>query len=304
MGKIAIIDMGTNTFHLLIAEKERGVTRVIHRDYEPVKIGMGGINEGVISDAARQRAISAMMRFSETLRQQQVSAVHAFGTSALRNAKNGGALAEEIKSITGIAIRIISGEEEADLIYSGIKAALDLGKDTSLVMDIGAGSVEFIIGDATRLSWKESFEIGGQRLLEKFQKHDPIAPGEIKALDDYFEKMLSPLFAALEKFSPTVLVGSSGTFDTLSDIFILRNQIHRTFEQAETPLTKEAFYEIYGELVQKNRTERLQIPGMSAIRVDMIVVACSLIRFILGKHPFDRIRVSTYSLKEGVLAKL
>ncbi len=304
MTKIAIIDMGTNTFHLLVAEKGAAGARIIHRDHEAVKIGMGGINEGVISEAACQRAVNAMIRFRDTIRQQEVSVVHAFGTSALRNARNGAALAEEIKSVTGIAIRIISGDEEADLIFAGVRTALDLGRETSLVMDIGAGSVEFIIGDAEQLCWKQSFEIGGQRLLERFHKNDPIAVHEIKALDAFFEKNLEPLFGALKKFNPTVLAGSSGTFDTLSDIFSIRHHIHRTFEEAETPLTNEGFYEIYAELVRKNRKERMEIPGMIAMRVDMIVVACCLIRFILEKHSFERIRVSAYSLKEGVLAKL
>jgi exopolyphosphatase/guanosine-5'-triphosphate,3'-diphosphate pyrophosphatase len=99
-------------------------------------------------------------------------------------------------------------------------------------------------------------------------------------------------------------VGSSGTFDTLSDIFCIRKKIPRTFDESETPLSFQGFYEIYEDLIRKNRRERMQIEGMIEMRVDMIVVACCLVRYILENHRFEQIRVSTYSLKEGVLAKL
>src|SRR5690606_1328820 len=132
---------------------------------------------------------------------------------------NGSSLANEITSVTGIPIRIISGNEEADLIFAGIRDGLDLGSSPNLVIDIGAGSVEFIIGDQKEIFWKQSFEIGGQRLLEKFHKHDPIHGEEIAALNDYFATTLRPLRSALEKLHPNTLVGSSGTFDTLSEIY-------------------------------------------------------------------------------------
>lgn len=304
MKKIAIIDMGTNTFHLLIAEKSASGYRVIHQEHEAVKIGRGGINEGFIPDDACLRTLHTMTRFNNTIRDQSVLDVYAFGTSAMRNAKNGLALASQIQSATGIAVRILSGDEEADMIFEGVKTALNLSDDKTLVLDIGAGSVEFIIGDSHQVFWKQSFEIGGQRLLEKFHKSDPITSQEIIALDSFLEDSLRPLSEALMKFNPTVLAGSSGTFDTLSDIFSIRYHLPRRPEEAETPLTREGFYQIYGELIVKNRKERLDIPGMIEMRVDMIVVSCCLIRFILEKHTFDRIRVSSYSLKEGVLAML
>jgi exopolyphosphatase/guanosine-5'-triphosphate,3'-diphosphate pyrophosphatase len=304
MNRIAIIDLGTNTFHLLIVEAGEKGYKVLHRDYATVKIGKAGINEGIISESAFRRAVAAMRNFKNTMDEYGVSSVYAFATSAVRNATNGAALATEINSLTGIEIQIITGDQEADLIYEGVKAALDLGKEANLIMDIGAGSVELIIADQQIVFWKQSFEIGGQRLLEKFQRHDPIAPDELKALDDFFQRSLTPLFPQLEKFNPRVLIGSSGTFDTLSDIFSLRRGITRTSEERETALTLEGFHEIYGDLIRKNRDERMRIKGMIEMRVDMIVVACSLIHFLLDRHAFDRIRVSTYALKEGVLSML
>lgn len=304
--KVAIIDLGTNTFHLLIAEEHGEGYRIIHRDRLATKIGMGGINDGLITESAIRRALLAMQSFRNTLDQHNVPVqqVYAFGTSAFRNARNGAELAGKIKELTGIEVNILSGDEEAETIYRGVKSALDLGDEMSLIIDIGGGSVEFIIADRNRISWKISLEIGAQRLLEKFHRHDPILPEEVDALNNYLVEALKPLMGALEQYKPEVLVGSSGTFDTLSDIFCCKHQIEKLPEEVETPLTLEGFYEIYDELLVKNREERLRIPGMIEMRVDMIIVACCLIRFLLEKHAFRRIRVSSYALKEGALARL
>ncbi len=304
MDKLAIIDMGTNTFHLLIAQGEETGYRVTVRERLAVKIGMGGINHGFITPEGIQRALVAMQSFQNTIMREGVQNVYAFGTSALRNASNGNEVAVKIKSITGIDINIISGDEEAEFIYMGVKSALGLGDEKSLIIDIGGGSVEFIIGNNDHIFWKKSLEIGAQRLLEKFHENDPVTLSEIKALDTYFERELTPLFEALNIYDPAILVGSSGTFDTLSDIFCIQHDIHKTSEEIETPLTLAGFYEIYHELITKDRAQRMAIPGMIEMRVDMIVVACCMVRFLLEKHAFNRIRVSTYSLKEGVLTSL
>jgi exopolyphosphatase / guanosine-5'-triphosphate,3'-diphosphate pyrophosphatase len=299
--KVAIIDMGTNTFHLLIAEGDEKGYNITQRDRLPVKIGMGGINQQIITEEGYHRALVAMQSFRNTLEQQNIETVYAFGTSAFRNAHNGVDVATKIKAITGIEVNIISGDQEAEFIYFGVQLALHMGTEKNLIMDIGGGSVEFIIADNETIFWKQSFEIGAQRLLEKYQKHDPIAPDEVQSLNTHFDQALLPLFKAIDKYNPTTLVGSSGTFDTLSDIFCLKHDIHKAPEEIETPLTLEGFYAIYKELLKKNRAERMQIPGMIEMRVDMIVVACCLVRYILEKHRLSRIRVSTYSLKEGVL---
>ena len=301
--KFAIIDMGTNTFHLLITTADEKGYRIIIRDRLAVKIGMKGITKGRITEDGIHRALLAMQSFKNTIDQHGVTKVYAFGTSALRNASNRHEVVQKIKAVTGIDVNIISGDQEAEYIFWGVKSAMHI-EDKSLVMDIGGGSVEFIIGDNEKIYWKESFEIGAQRLLERFQKSDPIKPQEIAALDKYFSKSLAPLFDALTKFNPEILIGSSGTFDTLSDMFCIQHEIQKSAEEVETPLTLDGFEELYRELIQKNRVQRMQIPGMIEMRVDMIVVACCLVRYVLSKHHFNRIRVSTYSLKEGVLASL
>jgi exopolyphosphatase/guanosine-5'-triphosphate,3'-diphosphate pyrophosphatase len=265
---------------------------------------MGGINQGIITEEGMNRALLAMQSFKNTMEQSGITKVFAFGTSALRNARNSDDVVKKIKALTDIDVNIISGDKEAEYIYMGVKAALHMEHEKSLIIDIGGGSVEFIIGDNDHIFWKQSLEIGAQRLLEQFHKSDPITLEEIKALDVYFEKALVPVFDALKIHQPEVLIGSSGTFDTLSDIFCITHDIHKSPEEIETPLSVPGFYEIYHDVIQKNRAERMNIPGMIDMRVDMIVVACCLIRYLLEHHAFKRIRVSTYSLKEGVFASL
>lgn len=299
-----IIDMGTNTFHLLIADvSDRGFA-ITHRYRQAVKVGAGGINQSLITEAGAQRALETLQHFRELLTLHDVTKVKAIATSAFRNAVNGSTVANHLAKETGIPIQIISGEEEAELIYRGITSGLDLEDHVSLIVDIGGGSVECILGDQHTVFWKQSFEIGGQRLLEKFQKHDPMLEEEGLALYEYLNEQLQPLKVALEKYHPEVLIGSSGSFDTLSEMYCARESLAYRADDAETPLTIEGFYHSFQELKKRNRAERLELPGMIELRVDMIVVACVLINFLLEKNTFQKIRVSSYSLKEGVLVSL
>jgi exopolyphosphatase/guanosine-5'-triphosphate,3'-diphosphate pyrophosphatase len=301
--RLAIIDLGTNTFHLLVVEMNGSKFEMLWRERIAVKIGVGGINQDVINEAGITRAVLALETFKHKIDTLNVSKVMAIGTSALRNAKNGKEVISKIKDATGIESQIISGDEEATYIYKGVNLALHLSEEKSLIMDIGGGSVEFIIGNGSKIFWKHSFEIGAQRLLERFQKHDPILSSEIELLNNYFKENLASLADAVNEHHPKVLVGSSGTFDTLSDIYCIESGIELR-DSPETPFKLEAFEKIYTELISKNREERMQIPGMIEMRVEMIVVACCLIKFVLSQCSFSLIRVSSYSLKEGVLASL
>lgn len=301
--KIAVIDLGTNTFHLLIVSISDGSFSVLVKERVTVKIGQNGISKGVITEDAQIRALKALIEFKKIIDQYDVSNIYATATSAIRNAKNGKQFAEKIKSQTSIDIRIISGDEEAEYIYYGVKTALSLGSETSLIMDIGGGSVEFIICNEDTIFWKKSFEIGAQRLLDLFHYHDPILKEEIIKLDKYLEDRLQPLIEAAALYNPSVLVGSSGTFDTLVEIYNLKYNLARSSDLSEYNLPLEEYNLIHEEIIHKVREERMKIPGMIEMRVEMIVVASELIRFVLNKLNLKRLRISSYSLKEGVLYK-
>jgi exopolyphosphatase / guanosine-5'-triphosphate,3'-diphosphate pyrophosphatase len=302
--RVAILDLGTNTFHLLIAEKSTPTYTILHRERMAVRLGRGGINNDTILPDALERALAALATFRKIIEHWQVEKIYGFGTSALRNARNGKAIVEEIHSRTGIHVEIISGEQEAQLIYQGVNLALKLGDEPALVVDIGGGSIEFIIGTGKEIYWKQSFEIGGQRLIEKFTISDPITSTEIELLNQYFEQTLKPLTEALRIHNPHTLGGSSGTFDTLSDLYCAQHNLTKGKHDAETSFSLTAFEPIYRDLISKNRKERLQMAGMLELRVDLIVVGCCLVNFLLTRYSFKTLRVSSYSLQEGALVSL
>ena len=301
--RIAIVDMGTNTFLLLIAERNGRELKHIYQDRIATKIGQDGINGGFITEEAIDRAMAALHQFDQKAKEMNVTKAVAIGTSAIRNANNQQTLITRIEAETLFQPKVISGEEEADLIYRGVRQAIDIPPSKSLIVDIGGGSVEFIIADAHQAFWKRSFEIGGQRLMELFPHHDPILPKEIENILNYLNEKLALLFEALDQWKPQVLIGVSGSFDTLSEIYCKENSIPYN-NAPETPLTLLAFQSISQRLYSKTREERMQIPGMIELRVDMIVVGCCLIECLLAHYPFNCITVSSYSLKEGVVATL
>lgn len=296
--------MGTNTFHLLMVALGEKSFDTLYKEKVAVKIGQGGISQNLILPDARKRALHTLRHFRELLQGEKIDQIYAFATSAVRNAENGPAFVKEVREQTGIAIQVIDGEREAELIYKGIRMSGCLDQTNALMMDIGGGSVEFIIGNEDQIHWKGSFEIGGQRMLDLFHYHDPILPEEIDKLNQYLFQHLQPLIRAIRQFNPQQLVGASGTFDTLTDIYLAGNQQPKSKSKHKHLLPIQAFREIAAMLTHLNKEKRLAIPGMIPMRVDMIVVASSLICFILNHLAPKDLLCSTYSLKEGALAEM
>ncbi|MBO0938498.1 phosphatase [Fibrella sp. HMF5335] len=318
--KQAVIDLGTNTFHLLIVEKiPSQPAKTLFRDSRPARIGRstngsGGIGHRIITSDAVDRALTVLRYYRTVLDEHQINpeSVAVYGTSAIRVAQNQQAFVDTIRQETGLVVRVISGDEEAALIYAGVRAsgvldpasAIDvIQAPTALVMDIGGGSVEFILANNDRVFWKQSFEIGGQRLMERFMgEADVISQPAIARLHSYLQEQLLPLTNAVHQYPPTVLVGSSGTFDTLVDMhFHEETGQWPPADQAAFDLPLSAFYHYYELLTTRNRTARMALPGMIELRVDMIVVAVCLIDFVLKSYGLTTLRVSTYALKEGAL---
>ena len=302
---VAVIDLGTNTFHILIVEVEAsGTYHIVERLRLPVMIGKGGINQGLITEEGQQRALAALRQFADIIEQRKIKHVRATATSAFRNARNGAALVQRIQEETGIVVDIIDGNQEAELIFRGVQEALSLDKESVLIMDIGGGSVEFILSSDQQIRWKQSFEIGAQRLLDRFDIQDPISAENRDELTTYFQETLADLLKASEEWQPTTLVGASGTFETLCDIHAHQHHLTVADDACELPMSADSFSDILQELMLKNRAERLAMSGMVEMRVDMIVVAAWLIQFVLEKLGIKKLRVSAYALKEGVLQEL
>ncbi|MDI9356250.1 MAG: hypothetical protein QM536_04385 [Chitinophagaceae bacterium] len=299
--KIAVIDCGTNTFNLLIGTRDsRGQENLYIKKKQYVKMGEGGISHLYITEAAQKRCIDALTFFKKEIDKEGCDTIIAKGTSAFRNAKNGKQFASEIHQKLNINIEIIDGEQESEYIYWGIKNCFDIGLHPSLIVDIGGGSVEFIIANRERIFWKKSVEIGVQRLLDIFQKSDPIQAKEIDAIENYIEKELLELFDVSKQYNITNIIGVSGTFTTIGDILLFQETLETERKYRHFPINTEDFFKVYTILTSKRREERMNIPGMNKERVDMIIEGCVLAYFLIKKIGIQTIDISNYSLKEGV----
>lgn len=299
------MDLGTNTFHLLIVEVEATNFKEIVHEQQPVKLGEGGINKGFIQPAAFQRGIDCMERYSHLIADNNVVGVKAIATSALRNASNGQDFINEVKKQTGILIEIIDGNAEAEYIYKGVRAGGGLSTKNTLIVDIGGGSVELIVCDDKEIKWKQSFEIGAARLMDRFHHQDPIAPESITALNFYLNDTLQPLSVALKDYTIHNIIGTSGVFESYTAI--IEADKGRSFDLKKTKyyeFDKATLLTVIERLVLSAHQQRLDDPNIIPVRVDMIVTASLLTRFIIDKTGVDEIAMSTNSLKEGVLVDM
>jgi len=304
--RVAVMDLGTNTFHLLIAEPDaENFFKEVQHEYVGVKLGEGGINEGTIKPEAYQRGLDTLISFQNIIEQQNVNKVMAIATSALRSASNGQQFINDVKSRTGIPIETISGDTEAGYIYQGVRASGCLTNATSLIIDIGGGSVEFILANRHEIFYKQSFEIGAARLMAKFHRTDPIAPDEVLELHRYLDDKLMPLFAALVNHQISNLIGSSGAFETFAELI----ELHKghTFNLKDNKIynfKEEDLLQNTNQIIHANHNERAATKGIIPVRVDMIVVASLITQYIMKKLELNNVVMSAYSLKEGVLAEL
>jgi exopolyphosphatase/guanosine-5'-triphosphate,3'-diphosphate pyrophosphatase len=315
MKKIAIIDLGTNGFRLYIAEVPAvGQFTIIHRETNDLKIASEGFER--IGDAPFARGLAAMRQFSEHVKRFDVVKVEAFGTAALRLASNGGEFMETVERETGIKIQLISGEREAELIYKGMQIGFSKpiqstatskyplsikpifkGKTPVLMVDVGGGSVEFIIGDARKVHWSRSFNVGVTILKQNFQPNPQIYPTEIKAIGDFLSTSCADLCTAIAQFKPKVPIIACGTFDFL--VKIEGGLPNENFE-----FSKQEFEAFYQQLTFLSEAELLKTPEIPKEKVEMLAVSFVLMDWIMKLLKADRVISSAFSMKAGILHEM
>ena len=300
---LAILDFGTNTFNLLIAERKAGSFKIFHTSKQPVKLGRGGIQVNRITPDAMERGFVAITNHMETIAQYEVDQVRAFATSAIRNASNGKEFVDEVKKRFGFRTRVISGKREADLIYKGVRQAIPMKKEKMMILDIGGGSNEFIICNKDGVIWKKSFEVGMARMLERFTLSDPIASEEVRALESYYRQELQPLLDVVKMEKPVALIGASGSFDTFYAMISLSKDLEADGKHGrELPI--KAYRKLHKLLLRSTMEERRVMPGMEAVRVEMIVAATIFVSFVLRACHIKQLYHSEFALKEGVISEL
>jgi len=300
----AIIDLGTNTFNLLIADtKPNGSFKNVFKDKIMVKLGQGGLDQNIISTQSYQRGLEAIQKHLQSIQKYKVNEYRAIATSAIRSTKNGPQFVKDVYENLNLEIEVIDGDTEAELIYYGVKQIVPFDNSYNLIMDIGGGSTEFIIANNQGIKWAKSYQLGVSRLKEIFKPSDLISKKEITQLNQYFELELSSLVLQLKQTPCKNLIGSSGSFDTIVEM--IANQ----FNDLERIKHKYCFIKnneynwLQKVLINSTLQERLKMDGMLEMRADMIVLSIVLINFLLKHSTIEQISRSKYALKEGAINK-
>ena len=300
MSRKAVIDLGTNTCNLLIADTfPDGSFSVIYDRKLPVKLGRGGIHKEILLPEAIQRGISAFQGHAQVIKDYGADEVKVIATSAMRGASNSDQFISKIKELFGWQIEVIDGEREAELIFEGVRLSLPEGLGKYMIVDIGGGSIEFILANEDKMIWKRSFNVGIARVLELFVISDPVRPDEIAEIENWFDENLKELWEIIELYQPSVLVGCSGAFDTFMDIYEEVDPDLKIREASEFPLNE--FRRIHHQLIESESESRSRMKGMDKIRVEMIVIASVFTNFILRKAGIKTLIHTHYALKEGVM---
>lgn len=298
MKKIAVIDLGTNGFRLYIAEVlHKGHFHVIHRESNDLKLASEGIHH--IGDAPFQRGMATMRHFLQVLNKYNVHRVEAFGTAALRIADNGQVFMNAVKNETGIDIQLISGEREAELIYKGMKSSIPLSIEPILMVDVGGGSVEFIICNIWGVLWAHSFNIGVAILKQQFQTHDPIEQTEITQIEDFLNTETDSFLNKINELKPLYPVVACGTLDFM--VKILRGGYDLT-HYLEIPF--ESYNHFHEKWLQLSEPELTTQPDIPKEKVEMLQVSLVLMNWIIKKLNADKIIASANSMKAGILYEM
>ncbi len=290
----AVIDLGTNTFNLLIGQVTSGQLTILHSEKEGVGLGLGGINDGFLADDAIERAIVTLKKYVHKAQGLGAVSIRMIGTSAIRDAKNQKEFSERVFKETGIHVEVISGQQEATLIYEGTKWTYDFSSP-ALIMDIGGGSTEFIHADKSGVLWADSFNIGVSRVYQKFSFSDPLSKADVATIRNYFENGISDFFKNLRC---DLLIGSSGTFETLYEM-----AYEKPFEAGvvAVPIEEDELKRIANELIASTQAQRDKNDWIVPIRKKMAPIAAVKILWILEMCQVKKCIISPASLKEGAL---
>ncbi len=300
--RFAFIDIGTNTVLCLIAElRDGGRFRVLKDLAEITRLGQGVDQNECIGNENERRTRDVLKQYLAVCGDLGVEEISAVGTSALREACNSIEVRERWRAELGLNVRVISGQEEAKYSFLAVKRGLPLTARELLVIDIGGGSTEFILGDERRMTGAESVDIGSVRLTERFLHSDPVGEAECASMVAAIDEQLKFLRERFNAPNPNLaLVGIAGTFTTLAAVERqLVRYSHSVVHGAS--LTLNEVRRQIGLFQSKTLAERKRIPGLEPKRADVILAGTYLIERIMMSFGAERIVVSDQGVRYGLL---
>jgi exopolyphosphatase/guanosine-5'-triphosphate,3'-diphosphate pyrophosphatase len=301
--RLAAIDIGTNSTKMTLADVDtQGQLSVLAEDTDVTRLGEGVDASKRLGDDPMERTLDAIVRFAEQARQQGASTVLAAGTSALRDASNGPDFLAQAQTRAGVTIEIITGDREAQLAYAAVRSdpSLHLSADAPLlVFDIGGGSTELILGDASGVGRHKSLDIGAVRLTERFLTSDPPASSEVFRAAQYADDLLHT-FDAPE--STPVVAGIGGTAVNIAAVTLAartgdpRPDVHgATLAASDVQAALMLFQSV-------PLTARRSIPGLEPKRADVIIAGALILHSLLTRFAAPSLVVSVRGLRYGLLA--
>jgi len=300
--RIAAVDVGSNSIHMVVAQVEAdGRFRVLDRAKDMVRLGRKTLSKGKLSSEAIESGVRTLSAFRTLAERQGVSRITAVATSAVREAANGGDFIEKVEEDVGLRVKVIPGREEARLIYLGVRHTIDLSDKPTVIVDIGGGSVEFILTDKGEAAALESHKLGVARLTERFLTSDPPEADEIDALESHLADQLDPMLSEFRKHKARRVIGTSGTMLNLIGL-----AGHQRGEAPELHLnnfavTAAEIAKVRRTLTRSGREERARLKGLDSKRADLIVAGAVLTDFVLQRLGAKQLVACTWALREGVL---
>lgn len=299
--RVCVIDLGTNSFHAIIVDAHpNGSYQVVDRLKEMVRLGQHGLDAHRLPPKAMERGLEALTRIKLLAEGWDVREYLSFATSAIREATNGGVFIERASEELGLRIRPITGEKEAHLIYQGVSRTEEF-TEPSLVMDIGGGSVEFIVVDDDTPVFSTSLKLGAARMTEQFVTTDPLSEDEQARLRAHFKAALEDVLAACREHGVVRVVGSSGTMKSLARVTLAQEG---TVDRSpfQTSFEIEGVRSALRWVMQAAREEREAHPAIERRRVDQIGAGAVLLDTVCTGLPLVRhFGVSPNALREGMV---
>jgi len=299
---IAAIDLGTNSFHLVITSvNSKGTLQVYTTEKEMVRLGSSKGDMKQIKAEALQRGINCLTRFAELAKSRKAEIV-AVATSAVREASNKEEFISKVKEATGIEVDVISGLEEGRLIYIGVIHALPVLNKKTLVIDIGGGSTETVVGLDGEIKYVHSAKLGAIRMTKRFQLDTDPSPENIDACRNYINGEWSPIIKRLKECNFESVVGTSGTILSLAVMAMnLKSDEIPELLNGVTVSTKRVL-SVINKIINAGSVEnRLKIPKMDQSRADIILGGALILEYILLELGIQKLNLSSYALREGIV---
>ncbi len=301
--KIGTIDIGTNSMRLLIAEYVNNKIENRNKYINTTRIGQGVDKDGYITKEAMDRNLNALKEFSDICKEQNCEAVYCMGTSALRDSKNGQEFVKKAKEMANIDVKIICGDEESNLGFLGVLEGTEGDKkDNILVIDIGGGSTEFVLGNEEGINFCKSENVGALRMTEKFITTDPISEEDFNQMNYFIENTISSTLEILKNKKISKLVGIGGAITSVSAMN-QQLEVYSMEKVHNSEVTKKDIEKILQNLKKMTLNDKKTIKGLQPKRADIITAGVTILNIIMEKLEFEKIMISEYDNLEGLICQ-